>query len=163
MLLGVSATLLSLCALVVAIIQTRIAREQQHASVWPYLQIGSARLERAFTMVLENKGVGPAVIRQVEVARGGQPAPTLTALLNREIPDFEGPRFFVALRPGDVVKAGETLRLFHIDRDSARADHLQAFVEDAGFLMRVTYADVYGNCWRSSTRGVAPLPRCPPP
>ena len=57
MLLGISATLLSLAALVVSIFQTRIDRQQQKASVWPYLKTSSDHIEDDFTF-----GIGPALI-----------------------------------------------------------------------------------------------------
>jgi hypothetical protein len=161
LLLGVSATLLSLAALVVSIVQTRISREQQHAAVWPFLKVGSGRVDDKFVLVLENKGVGPAIVKRVEIGYRGKAFPSLVALMNPELTGFVGPRFFVALRPGDVVKAGEELELFKIDRDGRKADRLSALVEEPTFLLGVTYADVYDNCWRATPHGVEPLPRCP--
>jgi len=72
LLLGISATFLSLAALVVSIVQTRIAREQQHASVWPYLQILASNFDNELHYGLENKGVGPAIIRDFEIAYRGK-------------------------------------------------------------------------------------------
>jgi hypothetical protein len=160
LLLGISATLLSLGALVVAVLQTRIAREQQHASVWPYVAIGTGRVDQKFTLWLENKGVGPALVRRVEVSYRGKPYPSPKDLFNGELSDFRGPRYFVGLGPGTVLKAGEQLLLFTIDHDARKADRLEEVAGDRGFVLRITYSDVYGNCWASAPSAVQPV-RCP--
>lgn len=161
LLLAVAATLLSLGALLVSVVQTRIAREQQHAAVWPFLRLGSGIVDARFTFQLENKGVGPALIRRVEVHHRGRPYPSHVALLNGQLlPAFGGSRFHVALQPGDVLKAGEELKLFEIDGDRPSAQRLDDLVDDEQFTMRITYADVYGNCWVATQRKVDPA-SCP--
>jgi hypothetical protein len=65
LLLGISATFLSLAALVVSIFQTKIAREQQQKSVLPYLQIRHEIVDNQMTVFLENEGVGPAFIKSI--------------------------------------------------------------------------------------------------
>ncbi|WP_461114717.1 hypothetical protein [Spirosoma jeollabukense] len=62
LLLGISATFLSLAALVVSIFQTKIAREQQQKSVLPYLQVRHQIKNNGIAIFLENEGVGPAFI-----------------------------------------------------------------------------------------------------
>jgi hypothetical protein len=161
MLVGVAAILLSLGALVVSVVQTQIAREQQHAAVWPFLRIGSGRYDARFTLMLENKGVGPALIKRVVVTHAGQPYPTVIALLTSKLSAHTGSRQFAQLVPGDVVKAGEEVRLFEVDRDPASAGLLSALVDDSSFTLRVTYGDVYDNCWQATTRGVEALASCP--
>jgi hypothetical protein len=160
LLLGITATLLSLGALVVTVVQTAIAREQQRASVWPYLLIDDGRFDDKITVRVENKGVGPALVRQVMVTSRGQPAPTLKSLLNSQIPGYTGPRLTGALSPGSVLKSGEELILFQIDRDAKSADRLESFLAEPTFVLRVVYSDVYGNCWAATSRAVEPA-RCP--
>jgi hypothetical protein len=160
MLLGVSASFLSLCALVVALLQTRIAREQQYAAVWPYLEIGSGRIDGKFTLQLENKGVGPAVVKSVELKHRGQVAPSYVSVFNAALERFTGPRFYAIVRPGSVLKPGEELLLFEIDKDPVNAARLDALVADPGFALRIVYADVYGNCWVTTTAAVEPA-ACP--
>ena len=72
LLLGISATFLSLAALIVSIFQTRIAREQQQASVWPYLQLLVSQHNKECHIGIENKGVGPALVKKSEWLYGNK-------------------------------------------------------------------------------------------
>lgn len=70
LLLGTSATFLSLTALVVSIFQTRIAREQQQASVWPHLQDQYVVMDKKFTWSVINNGIGPAIVKATDPGPG---------------------------------------------------------------------------------------------
>ncbi len=70
---GIMATIVSVCALVVSVTQTRIMREQQYAQVWPNLTCGiwSANTfedsTANFEFHLNNKGIGPAIIKDIKI------------------------------------------------------------------------------------------------
>lgn len=64
-LLGISAVFLSASALIVSIFQTTIFREQQYASVWPHLEIIASLRSGSYDYGIENKGVGPAIIKDI--------------------------------------------------------------------------------------------------
>src|SRR6266478_9506739 len=69
---AVIATFVGLCALCVSGYTAYIQRQQVRAAVWPILQFGSSNApDIHFT--LANKGVGPAIIRNVIVKVDGQP------------------------------------------------------------------------------------------
>jgi hypothetical protein len=161
LLLAAAATFLSLGALVVTVIQTGIQRQQQWASVWPYLSLNSRRLDKEFALFVENKGVGPALIKDVTVTYQGRRYSTPTALLRPELTRFQGARFWSGIARGDVIKAGDRVDLFRIDGDSATADHLQAMIDEPAFAMTIVFGDVYGNCWSARVGSVETLPRCP--
>src|SRR6478672_2162589 len=79
LLLGISATLLSLCALVVSIFQTNlareqnaIAREQQQASVWPHIQAVYSQNNDDFGWTIINNGVGPAIVKSLTLTYQGK-------------------------------------------------------------------------------------------
>jgi hypothetical protein len=75
--LSLSATLLSLCAVVTTVWQTSIMREQLRLSVWPRVRVDFRYLsdndDHHFRMRLENVGVGPAIIKAVRVTFRGKP------------------------------------------------------------------------------------------
>ncbi|MGB3746655.1 MAG: hypothetical protein WA961_00525 [Rhodanobacter sp.] len=65
------ASLVGLLALVVAGYTAYIQRQQVRAQVWPYLISGNNDLAQALTV--SNKGVGPALVRSVQVTVDGKP------------------------------------------------------------------------------------------
>lgn len=148
--LTVSAVVISVCALVVSVVQTRIAREQQQASVWPRLMLKGELLERNFSLSIVNQGVGPAIIRTVTVQHQGKNYDDLGQLLLNTA-GREGGGFFTAtLDPEMVLKAGDEMDLFTL----ARRDEVMSFrlrnliFRDDSFRFEVVYSDVYGNCWK---------------
>ena len=79
-LLSISAVFVGACALTVSIIQTRISREQQEMSVWPCLQYDiwtGLKTENndtigAFSIHVNNSGVGPAIIENIDLKYDGK-------------------------------------------------------------------------------------------
>ncbi|MBD2700548.1 hypothetical protein IC229_07875 [Spirosoma sp. BT702] len=83
--LSLSATFLSLAALVVSIFQTKIAREQQQKSVLPYLQVRHQIQDNSVHIMLENKGVGPAFIRQILIGHGKNESTDYVNFISKEL------------------------------------------------------------------------------
>ncbi|WP_138990508.1 hypothetical protein [Larkinella sp. C7] len=168
LLLGLSATFLSVAALIVSIFQTRIAREQQQASVWPYIQLTSNHLDNNFELLLKNNGVGPALIKKVEFRYHGKSEFSHTKLLNHivnteTIQDSvrKAGRFWNAVVPGDVIKAGDQIEIYKTTNSSYLADFLGQVTSDSTFQFQITYSDVYGNCWLLDRGEVTRLDDCP--
>jgi hypothetical protein len=73
------ATFISISALGVSLYQAKLSRQQQLASVWPYLSIGgygSADSERQIWGIkVVNNGLGPGIIERVEMRLDGKPLP----------------------------------------------------------------------------------------
>lgn len=71
--IAIAATITSVCALVVAVYQTRLTREQQLNSVWPYVLISeSVDMNQQLTIVVTNSGIGPAIIDDVRIVYKGK-------------------------------------------------------------------------------------------
>src|SRR5512133_1214051 len=68
---AVIATLVGLCALCVSAYTAYMQRQQVRAAVWPILEFDSANGPIHF--ILANKGVGPAIIKNVIVKVDGEP------------------------------------------------------------------------------------------
>ncbi|WP_421830457.1 hypothetical protein [Larkinella sp.] len=168
LLLGLSATFLSVAALIVSIFQTRIAREQQQASVWPYVQVTSNHLDNNFELLLKNNGVGPALIKKVEFSYRGKSESSHTRLLNHIVNTEtlqdsvrKAGRFWNAVVPGDVVKAGDQIELYKAVNSGYLAEFLGQVTGDSTFQFRITYSDVYGKCWLLDRGKVIQLDDCP--
>lgn len=76
---AVMATIISVCALAVSFYQAKLSRQQQLASVWPYVSVngyGSADSElHVWGIRVINNGVGPAILERVELFLDGQSMP----------------------------------------------------------------------------------------
>lgn len=70
---AIIASLVGLLALIVAGYTAYIQRQQVRAQVWPHLDIGQSTFPPSIYVV--NQGVGPAIVRSVEVLVDGKPQP----------------------------------------------------------------------------------------
>lgn len=162
LLLGISATFLSLAALIVSIVQTRIAREQQHASVWPRLDLEADVLERNFSLSVGNQGVGPAIVKSVDITYRGKTYPSLLKLFVEQTGPLNGNFFTGELTPEAVLKAGDMYSLYALSRnDEAMSNRLKAVVNDSSMHYRIVYSDIYNNCWVYDQGHITPLDNCP--
>lgn len=170
LLLGISATFLSLAALVVSIFQTKIAREEQQASVWPYLQTSGSHEDDSFTLKVINNGVGPALIKKVtysykdatyaghvDLLKSVEKNALSNSLRNK------GGRFYSSFSTGNVLKAGDDLDLYIVTHNEPKASLLSEATNDSSFHMRIVFGDVYGNCWQLDRNKVTSLGRCSEP
>ncbi|MVM38223.1 hypothetical protein GO730_12640 [Spirosoma sp. HMF3257] len=168
LLLGVSATFLSLAALVVSIFQTKIAREQQHASVWPHLKDNYVVMDKKFTWSLINNGVGPAIMKEVKLTYKGRMYKSPYQLMNEQIErtDEKGKHtdvgfFYSSVRPGEVIKNDGELLIGEITNSERIPEAFMHIVNDSLYHFSVVYSDVYNNCWRLEQGKVTPLAKCP--
>ncbi|WP_221393308.1 hypothetical protein [Dyadobacter sp. NIV53] len=148
LLLGLSATFLSLAALIVSIFQTKIAREQQHASVWPYLQIASSNRVGNYRFGIENNGVGPAIVKKVEWQHKTKTYESSREFIWEQIGRDKKGIGFGAIAPESVLKPGDNFELIGIYQNDSLARQLMHKVESDFFNLRVIYSDIYGNCWQ---------------
>ncbi|WP_338870172.1 hypothetical protein WBJ53_22055 [Spirosoma sp. SC4-14] len=161
LLLGISATFLSLAALVVSIFQTRIDREQQYASVWPYIQTMGANFDQELHFGFENKGVGPAIIKSFELIYRGRtykrPKPLFLEYIGK---NTRGGKGFTDVTPGDVFKSGENTDVLFVSKNDTVISQVASMLADSSFHLRIRYADVYGNCWELDQNKVTAIGKC---
>ena len=204
LLLGISATFLSLAALVVSIFQTKIAREQQQKSVLPYLQIRHEISNNQLVIYLENEGVGPAFIKSFVTSYHKKDADSyndfIVDLMDelrvdlKDIPDdqltekkyksllktnknilisddyMRGGKDADILYAGSAIKEGDTRMLFTFKRDGMNGGPfigwMDKLIADSSYHIRVTYSDVYDNCWQLThtlnRNKISQLAKCPP-
>src|SRR6185436_6664086 len=68
-----SATIIAIIALVTGVYQAKLSRDQAKASVWPYLIQGNSG-NNGYSRIVQNVGLGPAIIGGFEVLVDGKPA-----------------------------------------------------------------------------------------
>jgi hypothetical protein len=164
---AIIASLVGLLALVVAGYTAYVQRQQVRAQVWPYLIIGNDDLSQSLTV--ENKGVGPAIVRSVQIRIDGKPKPdwihVVTAL---GMPPLH---FNQTTVNRDVLSPGEELQAIHFpDKKLWQRFHDAAFGRMA---MDVCFCSTLDECWVSSNRNIVgpatmplqlrvqPVARCP--
>jgi len=162
------AVIVSVSALMVSIYEAKIMREQQSVmvsqqktSVWPYVK-GNTLLSfdsiSTVKVILENKGIGPALIDDIKLSVNGNPAIDYTDLNEKLSTVFKDNKYYLSLvsLSDHVLSPGETLEVMTIRFPSFRNDYLIVSEMEIGYDL--CYCSVYDECWKVNTRGG--LPNC---
>lgn len=156
------AALIGFLALIVSGYTAYIQRQQVRAQVWPYLLVGYADPERS--MIVLDKGTGPAIVRSVEVLVDGKHYlrwNEVLAALGVERPQ-EHEHSTIS---NNVLSAGERLVMMSIPDDT----RYKAFLAQSAHRLatRICYCSTLGECWinvRGEGRDRPPaqaVARCP--
>jgi hypothetical protein len=180
------ATFVGLCALCVSGYTAYMQRQQVRAMVWPILEFQSSN-DPNIHLSLTNKGVGPAIIRDVTVKVDGQPVRDWVDALERMMgpgkpsawirssatPEFG---YSESDMSGRVLSAGESITTFTpwdaqrtpITYDKSNPVYVQ--MNEARFRIEVEicYCSTLGDCWTLRGGGktpnvTTPTQRCPGP
>ena len=134
--------------------QQKVMVEQQKGSVWPYVEVkNSIQMENllSFSSSAENKGVGPAIIKEIKIEMKGETynsfdtfKTSLDSIMGEK--NYELTEFGISENVNSVYAPGERETLFFfIFKDQA------AFFKNIGFFsLTVTYCSIYGDCWREN-------------
>jgi hypothetical protein len=182
---SLSAMVVGVGSLVIILYQTKLMREQQRASVLPYLAIAVQSNNETTGLAVRNAGIGPAMLDDVRVRYKGK--------------DFVGDPydFFVQQRPevfktlglgvdklipGRLVPAGEWIPNLNTSGAEAGAQllkellHLFAIAEvpktwltmtgadgpaSEKAVIILTYSSVYGQQWHLRSDSFVPVPGRP--
>jgi hypothetical protein len=151
-----SATLIAIVALATAVYQARLSRDQAKASVWPYLIQGNSG-NNGYARIVQNVGLGPAIIRGFEVQVDGAPTKSWAEVADKLgiTLTWRGKRS-TTFRAGLVVPTNTMIDLLELpDSNDVRAfraaigDHLQTWV---------CYCSLYGDCWENRSDDYQPTP-----
>lgn len=150
--IAIAATVTSVCALIVAIYQTKLSREQQLNSVWPYLVINESIDEnQKSTIMITNHGVGPAIIDSVRVVYKGKSyrLPTqVISEISRQLNRGEHGMSWshIGLGKGAVISQGQSLPWITLNDSS---DNMIFRRELPQIKTYVYYHSMYGERWHS--------------
>jgi hypothetical protein len=159
----------SLCALFISAIAAAASIYQLHmasssiaAQTWPYVAIGWSYADDQSGIVVDNDGLGPALIRDVVLKIDGHPqhdALQAVSLLIDISADAKGQIHMDALVPGTVIRSGSSARLFSVSgaKWDSQLRHAQSRIE-----LEVCYCSVLERCWISSMQTLAQsIAKCP--
>jgi hypothetical protein len=154
--ISASATIIAIVALATAVYQARLSRDQAKASVWPYLIQGNSG-NNGYARIIQNVGLGPAIIRGFEVRVDGAPTSNwhdAAEKLGVKLA-WRGSRS-VSFSAGLVVPTNALIDLLEFPDTS----DVRAFRAAMGDRLKtwVCYCSLYGDCWESQSDAYQPTP-----
>jgi hypothetical protein len=170
---AIIATLVGVCALAVSAYTAHVQRQQVRATVWPILEYNTSN-EPHIRFTLENKGMGPAIVRHVKVTVDDQPVINWYEALQKLI----GPgkhNFAESTMSGHVLSAGESMDIMAphnadstpLTYDKANPLWEQMNKERNRVAIEICYCSTLGECWtlRSGRDGTTTVETstCPGP
>jgi hypothetical protein len=159
---AVIAAFVGLLALCVSGYTAYLQRQQVRAQVWPYLETGISSSKRGVS--LSNKGVGPAIIRSVQILVDGKPQRNWPAVF-RALGLNYGHHIPYSTINGVVIAANERVDqlVFPSAEDFNAYARLTQRVE-----LNVCYCSSLGECWAYRDKAMLlpgdahkPVAQCP--
>lgn len=140
------ALVISCMALAVSVYEAQILKSQQKALVWPYVKVDVSYSSKGFSINANNNGIGPALIKSLEVSFDGTAVKNYDELLDAMKPDrsFGYNIISVGKLNDTVLKAGEERRLLQIPFTEETRSLLKQ-IEKVNFKLQ--YSSVLGSNW----------------
>jgi hypothetical protein len=149
LLIALLAVFISFLTLFVYLYQSTIMKTQQKMSVWPHVTFGPSWGSDYFTINLINKGVGPAIIKNVSVEINNSQIDGIHEIM-KFVPDsLQSEYNYSSLFVGQVIMAGEKIQLFQ-SRNTGTIRYLLKLMESEKIKIEVCYCSVYNDCWTST-------------
>jgi hypothetical protein len=147
MLVGLSAILLSVCGLGVSIYEANLERHYHYAQVWPHVEVGNIGMVdgKGPRINMVNSGIGPAVVRTVEITVDGKPQTTWSGVMRALLHTDRTPNFVYSNARTRVLRPGDELDMLVLPLDSALIRRYYA--ERSRLGVRVCYASVFEQHW----------------
>ncbi len=140
--LAFSAIFISVSALVVSVLELRMADKQQRLSMLPLITIGGSYGSKGVIIRLQNGGVGPGIVTCARLKMKNQVYIHWDDLLGQ----FKAPGYDVnkSSVKGIIIPAGESRELLSIT-PSPLADSLAAHIKE--MRIDVCYSSLYEETW----------------
>lgn len=157
------AVMLSIAALGVSILETNTVRQAAKVEAWPFIAIGDQYNGQGFGYEMENKGVGPARIRWIELAYRGKRVEDIDQLIIDVLGEedaFSYDRYRASTQARRVVSPREVVNLFSVDWDPASRRLSNALAP--ALSIRACYCSIYDECWvaERGEEDPEPVPSC---
>ena len=167
LLVSVPTFAISLALAYATFVQADAARKTQLSETWPYVSYSTSNATpegaKQISFVLENNGVGPARLEEMEFLYKGRAMPNPREFL-RQCCAGEAKFGFMSARVTGVLRPGEKtefIRLERTDKNAAIWDKLND--ERWSAVVRSCYCSIFDNCWvaDSSQKRPHPVEACP--
>lgn len=162
------AVIVSLSALMVSIYEANIMKEQQQlmvsqqkTSVWPYVKgntLYNFDTLSSIKVVIENKGIGPALIDDIKISINDTVATDYLKLNEKLKNVFKENQFYLSLMSlsDHVLAPGEKIELMSIR--FPRFDNDYFLIAEMKIDYDLCYCSIYNECWKVNTR--SGIPNC---
>ncbi|WP_297736441.1 hypothetical protein [uncultured Maricaulis sp.] len=171
---SLAAILISAIALFVAWDQSRVMRAQQHADVWPAVQIetqmSTEEGQHVFLVAMTNDGIGPALVGRVEAGFAGQALQNWEEMGQHRPEGLPYPNMWTGGGQGVILAPGESTILAQISWpvSEERWPLIRDYQTDFFALtVEACFCSVYGRCWTARREGRTthpePIDACPVP
>ncbi|MEL6720706.1 MAG: hypothetical protein AAFO82_23410 [Bacteroidota bacterium] len=158
--LSLSAMFISLCTLFVFVYQTRLIREQQHMSVFPYLQMGNGGTNTPnYIYALRNTGIGPAIITDIKVQRGkGKIFTDLNAYVKaNKNPEDTITYYHRNLHTGMLIPEKEVINIIELKKGKIEdGKKLFDILNTSDLQIEIEYESIYGDKWKITNSKLVP-------
>ena len=159
--IALAVSLISICALGVSIMQTRIMSEQRalmheqaKASVWPRLQIERSKSHRRedyqltmYELEIINAGVGPAIITDVRVSFDEKITKDWWDVFDHlNLPDTMNTAIGFGSINNSMVRIGEEMKFFSLSNNLPLAQYFHK--NDGSIKIEIWYKSIYGDKWK---------------
>ena len=164
--IALGVTFVSICALVVSIMQTSIMQEERllmreyaRASVWPRLEMGHVKSHSRkdgsvtqFELYLTNSGIGPAIVTDVRVHYKEQPVKNWWELFESfDLADSIRTYCYNASFNQSIIKIDEERMVLSLTDNLPLA---QVFYENYELIIfEIYYESIYGEKWKLVMKG----------
>lgn len=169
--ISISAIVVSFCALFVSFYQTSIMREQQYASVRPLIIMGNSMGSNDedstgyFKLLVWNKGIGPALIKYVDIEYKGQHysefdfSKIVNKMMNR--PEAILISSVTSNATASAVGTGEEITMFEMNDKKLCFAFIDAYTKSRRqdeFNATIYFTDVYDRFFKISMNGQQVFP-----
>jgi len=151
--LPICALLISVVACAASLYQLRMASSSISAQTWPYVTIGWRYANDQTGIVVDNDGLGPALIRDVVLTIDGRNQRDAISGVQQIIGNSRAEIHIDALTRGVVIRAGKSLNLFEV-RGATWANQLHG--AQSRVNLQICYCSILGQCWTNSLAGAIP-------
>jgi hypothetical protein len=149
--MSVCAIVAAIAAVLVAAYEARINREYQRISVWPRLaQSNTLAIGDPYLRTVTNVGVGPALVRSVQISVDGVICRTwnevIQAMIGKRVPGL----VYTTFRTGAVLLPDKPITILQLPP----GDDARKFWEEAQgrrLSIRICYSSLFEECWLSDS------------
>jgi hypothetical protein len=146
----------SVCALFVSVYQVQIERRHQYASVWPNLYIYTVTqthtdsTQNMSAFVVTNKGIGPAIVEQVQIWYKGKPCKDESDLISQLFARQTNSGGEInQIWQNRVIAANEQFNWIGVTGSTSAAQFQQAF-KNGDIRVKIRFASVYEEKWEAN-------------